>query len=68
VSRLLAADLNNDGILDVIGVGMNSSFAATASVYLGTGTGTLQPPKNDFFGSIASLANDESRLAFAKGV
>ena len=46
VGRLMAGDFNNDGILDVVGVGTTASFAATASVYLGTGTGTLQPPKN----------------------
>ena len=46
VGRLMAGDFNNDGILDVAGVGTTASFAATASVYLGAGTGALQPPKN----------------------
>jgi hypothetical protein len=73
VGRLLAADFNNDGVLDLIGVGTTSSFAATASVYLGTATGTLQPPKNVWIkagaaypgGTVAADFNKDGKLDLA---
>ena len=73
VGRVLAADFNNDGILDLVGVGTTSSFAATASVYLGTGTGTLQSPKNVWIkagasfpgGTVADDFNKDGRLDVA---
>lgn len=43
---LQAADFNSDGILDLAEMGSNSSGAAIASVFLGTGTGTLRTATN----------------------
>jgi hypothetical protein len=46
VGRLRSGDFNSDGKLDVVGIGTNASGAATASMYLGSGDGTLLAAKN----------------------
>jgi hypothetical protein len=46
VGHLLAGDFNSDGKLDLIGIGMTASGATIASMYLGSGVGTLSAAKN----------------------
>jgi hypothetical protein len=70
---LLAADFNSDGNLDVAGVGANSSGAVIASVYLGTGMGTLQVATNTWIkggiyragGAVTADFNGDKKLDLA---